>query len=226
MTTASAVLTRRAARIAIGNATLDADITVPPNARGVVVFSHGSGSSRHSPRNRAVAEFLNERDMATLLTDLLTEEEEHVDTMTRELRFDVRLLAQRLTAVVDWTAREHDIGRLPIGLFGASTGAAAALETAARRPAEVHAVVSRGGRPDLANSLDLVRAPVLLIVGSADAAVLDLNRQALHHLHSIRALEIIPGATHLFEEPGALDQVAQFARDWLRRYVCGEKEEW
>ncbi len=226
MATATVELTRRAAYIPIGTATLDADISVPARARGVIVFSHGSGSSRHSPRNRSVAAFLNERDMATVLTDLLTDEEEHIDTMTRELRFDVRLLAQRLTAIVDWTAREHDVGRLPIGLFGASTGAAAALETSARRPAEVHAVVCRGGRPDLANSLDLVRAPVLLIVGSADSAVLDLNRQALHHLHSIRSLEIVQGATHLFEEEGALERVAQLARDWFSRYVCGDKEEW
>jgi putative phosphoribosyl transferase len=226
MTTATVELARRTARIPIGTATLDADISVPAKARGVVVFAHGSGSSRHSPRNLNVAAFLNERDMATVLTDLLTDEEEHLDTMTSELRFDVRLLAQRLTAIVDWTAREHDVGRLPIGLFGASTGAAAALETAARRPAEVHAVVSRGGRPDLANSLDLVRAPVLLIVGSADAAVLDLNRKSLHHPHGIRSLEIVGGATHLFEEEGALERVAQLARDWFSRYVCGDKEEW
>jgi putative phosphoribosyl transferase len=226
MTTATVELARRTARIPIGTATLEADISVPAKARGVVVFAHGSGSSRHSPRNRNVAELLNERGMATVLTDLFTDEEEHIDTMTRELRFDVRLLAQRLTAIVDWTTREHDVGRLPIGLFGASTGAAAALETAARRPAEIHAVVSRGGRPDLANSLDLVRAPVLLIVGSADAAVLDLNRKSLHHLHGIRSLEIVSGATHLFEEQGALERVAQLARDWLSRYVCGDREEW
>ncbi len=226
MATATVELTQRAARIPIGSATLDADISIPARPHGVIVFAHGSGSSRHSPRNQSIADVLNCRGMATVLTDLLTEEEEHIDTMTRELRFDIRLLAQRLTAIVDWTAREHDVGRLPIGLFGASTGAAAALETAARRPAEIHAVVSRGGRPDLANSLDLVRAPVLLIVGSADSAVLDLNRQVLHHLHSIRTLEIVPGATHLFEEPGALEQVAQLARDWFSRYVCGEKEEW
>jgi putative phosphoribosyl transferase len=226
MATATVELTRRTARVPIGTAALEAEISVPARVRGVIVFAHGSGSSRHSPRNRSVAELLNGRNMATVLTDLLTVEEEHIDTMTRELRFDVLLLAQRLTAIVDWTLREHDVGRLPIGLFGASTGAAAALEAAARRPAEIHAVVSRGGRPDLANSLDLVRAPVLLIVGSADSAVLDLNRRALHHFHGIRSLEIVPGATHLFEEEGALERVAQLARDWFSRYVSGAKEEW
>ncbi len=226
MTTATLELTRRAVRIPVAAATLEAEITVPPQARGAVLFAYETGSSRHSPRSRAIAHVLNDAGMATVLTDLLTPDEERIDTMTRELRFDIALLADRLTSVIDWLAGELDIGRLPLGIIGPNTGAAAALEAAARRPSAVHAVVSHGGRPDLADCLDLVRAPVLLIVGSADSAVLDLNRQAIHHLHSIRLLEIIPGATHLFEEHGAMNRVAQLSRDWLRRYVAGDREDW
>lgn len=226
MTTATLDVTRRAVRIPLSAATLEAEITVPPHAHGVVLFAHESGNIRHDSRLRAVAGNFNNTGMATVLTDLFTRDEERIDAMTRELRFDVALLSARLTSIIDWIAGEIDLGRLPLGIFGASTGASAALEAAARRPAAVHAVVSRGGRPDLADCLDLVRAPVLLIVGGADTAVLELNRRALHHLHSIRQLEIIPGATHQFEERGAMDRVAQLAGEWFARYVAGAEEEW
>jgi pimeloyl-ACP methyl ester carboxylesterase len=186
----------------------------------VVLFAHGSGSSRHSRRNRHVAALLNEAKLATLLLDLLTVEEEAVDMRTAHLRFDIGLLAGRLIVATDWLTREPDTQRLPVGYFGASTGAAAALVAAAERPDVVDAVVSRGGRPDLAGpALPLVRAPTLLIVGGDDVTVLELNRQALAQLRAEKELVIIPGATHLFEEPGALDEVARLARDWFERYL-------
>ncbi len=203
-------------RIPVGDAVLDADLGAPPSAAGVVAFAHGSGSGRHSPRNRFVAEELSGGGLATLLADLLTPEEERRDLRTRELRFDIDLLARRVTGIVDWLADDARTVRLPVGLFGASTGAAAALVAAARRPADVRAVVSRGGRPDLAGpALAQVAAPTLLIVGGADPAVIGLNRQAMEQLGGERRLEIVPGATHLFEEPGALEQVAALARDWF-----------
>ena len=201
---------------------LEADVVAPVDASGLVLFAHGSGSSRHSPRNRMVAERLRGAGLATVLTDLLTAEEEVRDQQTVEFRFDIALLARRLVGVIDWLGARPDTGRLPIGLFGASTGAAAALMAAAQRTDVVRAVVSRGGRPDLAaGSLTRVRAPTLLIVGARDAHVLDLNRQAADLLRCEYALQIVPGATHLFEEPGALEQVAGWAAEWFDRHLSG-----
>jgi putative phosphoribosyl transferase len=199
---------------------LHGDLTVPPDARGVVVFAHGSGSGRFSPRNRAVAEVLARAGLATLLMDLLTEQEEAVDLRTRHLRFDIGLLGRRVVATVDWLASEPSTSKLPVGCFGASTGAAAALIAAAERPARVGAVVSRGGRPDLAgDALRRVRAPTLLIVGGNDPEVLRLNEEALAALSGEARLEVVPGAGHLFEEPGALERVALLARDWFLRHL-------
>ncbi|MFR9775838.1 dienelactone hydrolase family protein [Micromonospora sp. MS34] len=195
---------------------LAADVIVPPGAGGVVLFAHGSGSSRHSPRNTAVARQLNDRGLATVLVDLLTPEEDARDEITAELRFDIGMLAERLAAIVDWLAADPTLGRLPIGLFGASTGAAAALVAAAARPEQVRAVVSRGGRPDLAgSSLSAVRAPTLLLVGGLDEQVIALNEQARAALGEVAELRIVPGATHLFEEPGTLEQVADQAGSWF-----------
>lgn len=192
---------------------------MPESAAGLVLFAHGSGSSRHSPRNRHVAEVLNRCAIATILADLLTEEEEAIDLRTAELRFDIGLLAGRLTAIADWIGEQENLREMPLGLFGASTGAAAALIAAAERPRSVRAVVSRGGRPDLAgDALGRVIAPCLFIIGGDDDVVLQLNRQAITELppDTKRRLEIIPGATHFFEEPGALDSVAELARDWFQ----------
>ncbi|BCJ58866.1 DeoR family transcriptional regulator [Micromonospora endophytica] len=183
----------------------------------MVLFAHGSGSSRHSPRNVAVARALNAGGLGTVLIDLLTPAEDEVDAVTAELRFDIGLLADRLAGVVDWLASERPAGTAPVGLFGASTGAAAALVAAARRPDLVRAVVSRGGRPDLAGAaLGQVRAPTLLLVGGLDEQVIDLNQEALNQLTAPAELRVIPGATHLFEEPGTLEQVAEAARDWFQ----------
>ncbi|MEV0238514.1 alpha/beta family hydrolase [Streptomyces sp. NPDC050674] len=201
-------------------AALPGDLTVPPDAHAVVLFAHGSGSSRHSPRNRAVAVGLRTAGLGTLLIDLLTEEEERQDAVTAELRFDIGLLGRRLTAALDWLASEPGTSDLPVVLFGASTGAAAALVAAARRPGPVRAVVSRGGRPDLAgDALDQVEAPVLLIVGGRDTHVLRLNEEAARRLPGPHTLHVVPGATHLFEEPGALDQVTETARQWCDERV-------
>lgn len=198
---------------------LAGDLTVPFHPVGIVVFAHGSGSSRHSSRNRAVAEVLQQRGFATLLLDLLTEAEEQVDVRTRQLRFDIGLLAGRVTTAVE-QIREHAVVRgLPVGLFGASTGAAAAL-VAAAHDHSVRAVVSRGGRPDLAgDALGRVQAPTLLIVGGLDVQVLDLNRQASLQLAAASRIEIVQGATHLFEEPGALEEVARLAAGWFHDHV-------
>lgn len=205
-----------------GGQILNGDLGIPDGAQGLVVFAHGSGSSRLSPRNRAVSAALWAWGFATLLLDLLTRDEERIDEITREHRFDISLLAERLVAAGDWASREEQVLNLPIGLFGASTGAAAALVAAAQRPAVIRAVVSRGGRPDLAGAaLEHVRAPTLLIVGGDDTHVIDLNREALHRLHCTKRLEIIPHATHLFEEPGALDQVAALARQWFADHMVG-----
>jgi putative phosphoribosyl transferase len=199
---------------------LDADVAVPDSARGVVVFAHGSGSSRHSPRNQSVAGELQRAGVATVLADLLTPEEERFDARTGRLRFDISLLATRVIALTDWVARYDETAHLPVGLFGASTGAAAALVAAAERPGIVAAVVSRGGRPDLAaDSLGTVRQPTLLIVGARDEVVIELNRRALEQLAGESHLEIVAGATHLFEEPGALEHVAQLAREWFVRHL-------
>jgi putative phosphoribosyl transferase len=205
--------------VPLEDATLDGDLTLPDRALGIVLFAHGSGSSRHSPRNRRVATTLNEAGIATLLLDLLTPAEEEADRRTGHLRFDIGLLARRLIATIDWLP-SGPAASLPIGLFGASTGAAAALVAAAARPADVRAVVSRGGRPDLAGAaLAGVRAPTLLIVGAADHQVLELNRRALALLRSVKRLVVAPGATHLFEEPGALEQVARLAAEWFSHYL-------
>lgn len=210
-----------AVQVPLGSAAaLDGDLVVPSNAVGLVVFAHGSGSSRHSPRNRSVAATLQRADLATLLVDLLTATEEKRDLATRELRFDLGLLADRLGAVLDWTGAAALTAALPVGLFGASTGAGAALFAAARRPERVRAVVSRGGRPDLAaDALPGVRCPVLLLVGGRDEQVLDLNEQARARLVPPTELVVVPGATHLFEEPGALDDVARLTAEWFCRHL-------
>jgi dienelactone hydrolase len=203
-------------RIPAGRVTLNADLVVPTDARGIVLFAHGSGSSRHSHRNQFVARALQESSFGTLLMDLLTTEEVHLDNQTRELRFDIMLLARRLTATVDWLASQPSFSKLPIGIFGASTGAAAALVSAAERPDLVKSVVSRGGRPDLAaDALSRVQAPTLMIVGGYDDAVQELNEQARARMKSEVKIRIVPRATHLFEEPGALSQVADFAAGWF-----------
>ncbi|MEU9572622.1 alpha/beta family hydrolase [Streptomyces massasporeus] len=205
----------RTVTLPAGGANLTGDLAVPPDARAVVLFAHGSGSSRHSPRNREVAAGLRTAGLGTLLIDLLTEEEERRDAVTAELRFDIPLLGRRLVAALDWLAQEPGTSGLPVVLFGASTGAGAALVAAAQRPDRVGAVVSRGGRPDLAgDALDAVRAPVLLIVGGRDTHVLRLNEEAARRLPGPHTLHVVPGATHLFEEPGALDQVTEAARQW------------
>ncbi|MGW0615646.1 dienelactone hydrolase family protein [Streptomyces sp. NPDC002788] len=198
-----------------GGAALAGDLDLPPHARAVVLFAHGSGSSRHSPRNREVAAGLRTAGLGTLLIDLLTEAEERQDLRTAELRFDIPLLGRRLVAAVDWLGQWHATRGLPVVLFGASTGAGAALVAAAERPDRVRAVVSRGGRPDLAgDALDDVRVPVLLIVGGRDGHVLRLNEEAARRLSAPYTLHVVPGATHLFEEPGALEQVTEAARRW------------
>lgn len=204
-----------------GDATLPGDLAVPAGAHGVVVFAHGSGSGRSSPRNRYVAGVLNDAGLATLLLDLLTGEEHERDSVTAALRFDIGLLAPRLTAAVDRLARIDATAGLGVGLFGASTGAAAALASTAERPGAVGAVVSRGGRPDLAGAaLAHVRAPTLLIVGGADIRVLGMNRDAARHLRCEHRIEIVPGAGHLFEEPGKLEAVATLAADWFTRHLA------
>jgi dienelactone hydrolase len=191
------------------------DVVVPAQARAVVLFAHGSGSSRHSPRNRMVAAELRTAGLGTALMDLLTEEEDRRDAVTAEHRFDIPLLGRRLVAVIDWLGEQPDTGRLPVALFGASTGAAAALVAAAERPDRVLTVVSRGGRPDLAgDALERVRAPVLLIVGGEDHHVLRLNQEAARRLSCPHSLGVVPGATHLFEEPGALEEVAEATKHW------------
>ena len=206
--------------ILAGDVELDGLLTLPPDTLGMVAFAHGSGSSRFSSRNRQVAEALNHAGLATLLFDLLTPLEHERDAQTSEYRFDIALLTERLTGAVDWLSANEDTAALPVGLFGASTGAAAALMTAARRPHVVHAVVSRGGRPDLANdTLDQVRAPTLLIVGGRDAEVITLNRKAASRLSCPHELIVIPGAGHLFEGPGQLEEVARTAAAWFRRHL-------
>lgn len=199
-----------------GDAVNEGELIVPTGAKGLILFAHGSGSSRHSPRNRAVAEALRAEGLATLLFDLLTEPEARSDENTGALRFDIALLARRLIGATNWAANQPGTGKLGLGLFGASTGAAAALIAAAELPGLVGAVVSRGGRPDLAgDALLRVKSPTLLIVGGHDGEVLDLNRVALRQLHCRKELLIVPGATHLFEEPGTLAEVARSAARWF-----------
>ncbi len=207
---------QREVRIPSGQALLEGALTVPYSTRGVVLFAHGSGSSRHSPRNRFVAALLQEAGFATLLFDLLTPDEEP----GYDYRFDIDLLATRLVKATTWVHRDRDAGRLPVGYFGASTGAAAALTSAAFAGSIIRAVVSRGGRPELAAPyLSRVTSPTLLIVGGEDTQVLALNRRAYQEISGVKRLEIVPGATHLFEEPGALETVARLARDWFMEYL-------
>lgn len=205
--------------IPVQEAVLNGDLVLPEEARGLVLFVHGSGSSRFSERNRFVAEKLQQNHLATLLFDLLTDEEEDIDRSTTQYRFDIDLLTERLVAVTDWVINEPVTDQLDIGYFGASTGAAAALSAAVEREQAIRAVVSRGGRPDLAErTLDRVRAPTLLIVGGDDTDVIKLNRRAQEHIRAACQLEIIPGATHLFPEPGALGNVADLAAHWFLEY--------
>ncbi|MBZ5611274.1 MAG: dienelactone hydrolase family protein [Acidobacteriia bacterium] len=198
---------------------LEGNLVIPEKATAVIAFAHGSGSSRHSPRNQYVARVLQQGGLATLLFDLLTADEERIDVRTAHLRFDIALLARRLSEATAWLKKDADTRNLLVGYFGASTGAAAALVAAARRPEDVFAVVSRGGRPDLAGaSLPSVKASTLLIVGGEDTPVIDMNQDAFRQLHmEEKKLEIVPGATHLFEEPGTLEKVAALARDWFQR---------
>jgi dienelactone hydrolase len=199
---------------------VEGDLALPDGATGVVVFAHGSGSSRHSPRNRMVAAMLRDRGLGSLLIDLLTPDEEAVDLRTRHLRFDIGLLAGRLVAAAEWLSDQPPTAGLSIGYFGASTGAAASLAAAAERPAGIAAVVSRGGRPDLAGDLlPRVQAPTLLIVGGLDDVVRGLNQEAYDRLRVERRLEIVPGASHLFEEPGTLEEVARLAGDWFTGHL-------
>jgi len=217
-----AAVRERSVAIAARGVLLDGILALPETPRGVVVFAHGSGSSRQSPRNRYVARRLHARGLGTLLFDLLTAPEEVEDHATGRLRFDIGLLAERLSGAVEWCSDVIETKTLPIGLFGASTGAAAAVVVAARSPNRVKAVVSRGGRPDLAGAaLREVRAPTLLIVGGDDLHVLDLNLEASHAIPGIKEVRVIPGAGHLFEEPGTLDQAASAAVVWFARYLIG-----
>jgi putative phosphoribosyl transferase len=214
-----------------GQVVLEANLSIPKNTRGVVIFAHGSGSSRHSPRNRYVAQVLQNEGIATLLIDLLTEDEEEIDLQTRHLRFDIGLLAKRLIGATDWLKQNSGSRDFNIGYFGASTGAAAALVAAAECPNTINAIVSRGGRPDLAgiDTLQKVQAPTLLIVGGNDVPVIDMNKQALDKMHTLKdsnnnenkkkRLVIVPGATHLFEEPGKLEEVARLAAEWFASYL-------
>jgi len=212
--------TESAVTVYTDDVVLEGNLALPENARGIVLFAHGSGSSRHSPRNRYVAEILHDGALGTLLLDLLTPDEEQIDLRTRHLRFDIDLLADRLSGAAQWLAVDRRTAGLEVGLFGASTGAAAALRAAAAHPELIRAVVSRGGRPDLAgDALARVKAPTLLIVGGYDDPVLDLNREALEQIHAEKKLEIVPRATHLFEEPGALGEVARLSRHWFERYL-------
>lgn len=206
--------------IVAGNVTVQGNLVIPKNAKGIVLFAHGSGSSRFSPRNQYVAKQLQQGNIATLLMDLLTLEEDAIDAQTREFRFDINLLATRLQHATDWLAHNERTHKLGIGYFGSSTGAAAALIAAAEKGKSIKTVVSRGGRPDLAGPfLVKVQSPTLLIVGGNDYSVIELNQEALNLLHCKKKMEIVPGATHLFEEPGKLEQVAQIARAWFTEFL-------
>jgi len=213
-------MAQRQAHIPIDGVTLDGDLSLPDGAQAVVAFAHGSGSSRFSPRNRYVAGVLQQAGLGTLLLDLLTPDEEQVDARTGHLRFDIGLLARRLVGATNWLGEQQEMRVLKVGYFGASTGGGAALVAAAERPEAISAVVSRGGRPDLAGpALPRVTAPTLLIVGGLDAPVIALNKQAMQEMRAHTELAVVAGATHLFEEPGALDEVARLARDWFLKYL-------
>jgi dienelactone hydrolase len=210
----------RTVNIPAGRVNLEGNLGIPEHARGIVVFAHGTGSSRFSPRNRYVARVLRDAELGTLLLDLLSGAEEQIDAVTRQHRFDIGLLAVRLVHTIDWLEKQPDTAGLGIGLFGASTGGGAALVAASQRPAAVNAVVSRGGRPDLAGAaLPVVRCPTLLIVGERDEPVIELNEQARRAMKADVKLVIVPHATHLFEEPGALEQVAALAREWFTTHL-------
>lgn len=211
-------------RIAIGRVELEGELTVPQGATGIVLFAHGSGSGRHSPRNQYVARVIREAGTATLLFDLLTREEEEIDIFTAELRFDIELLARRLVGATKWIAAEKQTSSLRPGYFGASTGGGAALVAAATLGEKIGAVVSRGGRPDLAgDALRHVKAPTLLLVGGFDAPVIEMNQEAYAQLRCVKELKIIPGATHLFEEPGKLEEVARLAAKWFQEHLQIER---
>jgi putative phosphoribosyl transferase len=210
----------REVRISLGRITLEGDLVIPSEARGIVIFAHGSGSSRFSTRNQFVAKHLQSEGLATLLCDLLTRKEEEIDTYTGSLRFDIGLLAGRLSDITQWVVSQQPLQHLAIGYFGASTGAAAALIAETRNQGAVFAVVSRGGRPDLAyRALGLVRAPTLFIVGGNDRQVITLNKQAMELLNATKEMVIVPGATHLFEEPGALEAAARLSSKWFQKYL-------
>ncbi len=207
-------------RVPVADQTLQGDLTIPPGAFGIVLFAHGSGSSRFSRRNQFVARTLERHGLATLLIDLLTPHEEAIDERSAQYRFDIPMLASRLVAIVEWLKQQPRTASLPIGLFGASTGGGAALIAAAERPADISTVVSRGGRPDLAGSaLPRVKAPTLLIVGSLDTPVISMNRDAMRQMTAHVTLDVVPGASHLFEEPGTLEQVAALAAGWFDHYM-------
>lgn len=217
--------THHAVTVPAQEVNLQGDLAIPSRAQAIVLFVHGSGSSRLSPRNKFVASRLNQAGLATLLFDLLTEQEEKVDMHTAQLRFDIKLLSQRVVAATRWVFENAETRGLPVGFFGASTGAAAALVAATKVDKDVGAVVSRGGRPDLAGAyLAHVKAPTLLIVGERDRAVIELNNEAMRQLSSVKRMVIIPGASHLFEEPGTLEQAADYARDWFTSYLPGKKQ--
>ena len=223
MTAPGEAVVQRAVTIPAGATVLHADLGIPARPRGVVLFAHGSGSSRHSPRNRAVAEALQTAHFATLLLDLLTVKEERLDASTGALRFDIPFLAARLVVATQWIRKQPALARLPIGYFGASTGAAAALVAAAELGGAVHAIVSRGGRPDMAgHALGRVHAPTLLIVGGYDQPVLDLNRDALARMHGDNELQVVHRAGHLFEEPGAMLEVIELARGWFALHLASD----
>jgi pimeloyl-ACP methyl ester carboxylesterase len=212
--------TKTIVSVPIDGESLTGELGMPPHPHGIVLFAHGSGSSRHSPRNQYVARTLEHRQLATLLIDLLTPGEERIDAVTAEYRFDIPMLASRLVTIIKWLREHRETAHLPIGLFGASTGGGAALIAAASRPLQVAAVVSRGGRPDLAGAmLSKVTTPTLLIVGGLDTPVIEMNRTAMDQMRGAATLEIVPGATHLFEEPGTLEQVAELAGGWFEHHL-------
>ncbi|MBN2109468.1 MAG: alpha/beta hydrolase [Methanosarcinaceae archaeon] len=211
--------------IALDSVSLKGNLDIPDGAEGIVIFAHGSGSSRFSPRNRFVARYLQGQGLATLLFDLLTAEEDEIDRLTARFRFNIELLAQRLVAATDWVTMSPATSDLKVGYFGASTGAAAALIAASEKVEQIHAVVSRGGRPDLADgALGTVKAPTLLIVGSRDRPVIDMNEWALERLNSVKEMKLVNGATHLFEEPGTLEEVARLAGEWFVEYLGSKNE--